>query len=91
MAWKVEFEQKAQKDLAKLTPAIADRILNFLEERVVDRGDPRMTGSALQGAKLGNLWRYRVGDYRVVCDIQDKVLTVLVVKVGKRGSIYKGK
>jgi len=91
LAWKIEFEQKAQKELAKLTPEIADRILSFLEERVVDRGDPRMIGSALQGAKLGNLWRYRVGDYRVVCDIQDKVLTVLVVKVGKRGSIYKGK
>ncbi|EGP58991.1 hypothetical protein Agau_C102033 [Agrobacterium tumefaciens F2] len=51
--------------------------------------DPRQTGSALQGSELGNFWRYRVGDYRIICDIQDHKLVVLVVEIGHRREIYR--
>lgn len=89
MAWRIEFEKQAEKELAKLDPAVARRILDFLEERVVGRDDPRSAGSALQGAKLGNLWRYRVGSYRIICDLQDDVCVVLVVRVAKREIVYR--
>ncbi len=89
MAWRIEFEKQAEKELAKLDPAVARRILDFLEERVAGRDDPRSVGSALQGAKLGNLWRYRVGSYRIICDLQDDVCVVLVVRVAKREIVYR--
>lgn len=89
MAWRIEFEKQAEKELARLDPVAARRILNFLEERVAGRDDPRSVGSALQGAKLGNLWRYRVGSYRIICDLQDDVCVVLVVRVAKREIVYR--
>jgi len=89
LAWRIEFEKQAEKELAKLDPAVARRILDFLEERVAGRDDPRSVGSALQGAKLGNLWRYRVGSYRIICDLQDDVCVVLVVRVAKREIVYR--
>ena len=89
MAWRIEFEKQAEKELAKLDPAVAKRILDFLESRVIMRDDPRSTGSALQGARLGNLWRYRVGDYRIICDLKDDVCVVLVVRVAKREIVYR--
>ena len=89
MAWRIEFEKQAEKELAKLDPAVARRILDFLEERVAGRDDPRSLGTALQGAKLGSLWRYRVGSYRIICDLQDDVCVVLVVRVAKREIVYR--
>ncbi|MDP3230930.1 MAG: type II toxin-antitoxin system RelE/ParE family toxin, partial [Acidovorax sp.] len=80
MAWKVEFDGAAEHDLDKLDPQVARRILSFLFERVSKLDDPRSIGEALKGSKLGNLWKYRVGDYRVISDIQDGALRVLVVR-----------
>lgn len=89
MAWTIEFEDKARKQLKKLAKREAERIVSYLEERVIVLDNPREQGEALQGARLGHLWRYRVGDYRVVCDIQDKKLIVLVVDVDHRRQVYR--
>lgn len=89
MAWKVEFDGAAEHDLDKLDPQVARRILSFLFERVSKLDDPRSIGEALKGSKLGDLWKYRVGDYRVISDIQDGALRVLVVRVGNRREVYR--
>lgn len=86
MAWRIELTETAAKQLSKLGKPDAKRITAFLRERVVD--DPRATGKALTGP-LGGLWRYRVGDYRLVCEIQDAMLRVLVVKIGNRREVYR--
>jgi len=79
----------ADRDLDKLDPQHARRILRFLLERVAHLDNPRSLGEPLQGQRLGEFWRYRVGDYRLVCSIQDDRLLVLVVKVGHRRDIYR--
>ena len=89
MAWKVEFDGAAEHDLDKLDPQVARRILSFLFERVATLDDPRSIGEALKGSALGDFWKYRVGDYRVIASIQDAVLTVLVVRVGNRRDVYR--
>jgi mRNA interferase RelE/StbE len=89
MAWQVELSSQAQRNLDQLDQPIAKRILSFLYERLAALDDPRSIGEALKGSRLGNLWRYRVGDYRVVCDLQDKRLRVLVVKIGNRRDVYR--
>ena len=89
MAWKVELDKSAEKELDKLDRQTAKRILVFLNERVSKRDDPRSIGEALKGAKLGNLWKYRVGDYRIIADIQDKVLRIYVLRLGNRREIYR--
>ena len=88
MAWTIEYAETAKKQLRKLDKPAARRIVDFLDERVAPSDDPRELGKALQGS-LGSLWRYRVGDYRVLCDIQDGVLTVLVLQVGNRREVYR--
>ncbi|EGO80826.1 Putative toxin-like plasmid stability protein [Xylella fastidiosa EB92.1] len=67
---------------------MARRIVDFMDERIAGLENPRSSGKALTGP-LGGFWRYRVGDFRVVCAIQDSVLRVLVVRVGHRGEIYR--
>jgi mRNA interferase RelE/StbE len=89
LAWSIEFETAAKKDLAKLDKQIAKRITDFLRNRVASLESPRSIGHALTGSELGNFWRYRVGDYRIICDIQDKILTIHVVSVGNRREIYR--
>lgn len=89
MIWKIEFDEAAKKDMAKLDKQVSKRIIKFLRERIATSDDPRNIGQALKGSKLGNFWRYRVGDYRIVCDIQDHSLKILVVKVGNRGNVYR--
>ena len=88
MAWAIEYAETAKKQLRKLDKIAARRIIDFMDERVASRDDPRGIGKALKGP-LGELWRYRVGDFRVICDIQDKVLTVLVLQVGNRREVYR--
>ncbi|SDY78858.1 type II toxin-antitoxin system RelE family toxin [Nitrosomonas halophila] len=88
MAWRIELTETANKQLAKLDKAEARRITIFLRERLAATDDPRNTGKALSGL-LGGLWRYRVGDYRLICEIQDGVLCVLVLKIGNRREVYK--
>lgn len=88
MAWKIEYAETAKKQLRKLDKLTARRIVDFMDERVALSEDPRGMGKALKGP-LGDLWRYRVGDFRVICDIQDAVLTILVLQVGNRREIYR--
>jgi mRNA interferase RelE/StbE len=75
--------------LAKLDRTTAARIMRFLDDRVAASGDPRSLGKALTGPE-GEFWRYRIGDYRAVARIQDQRVTVLVVRVGHRGTVYRG-
>lgn len=89
MAWRVEVDAGARKDLEKLDKQIARRLIAFLRERVAQLEDPRSIGEALHGSKLGDFWRYRVGDYRIICDIQDQYLLVLALRVGHRREVYR--
>ena len=88
MAWQIDYTSTALKQLTKLDKPAAKRIIDFMDERIAVLKDPRDTGKALTGAMLGAYWRYRVGDFRVICDIQDKTLCVLVVEVGGRKDVY---
>lgn len=89
MAWKVELDPAAERELDKLDPQIARRILKFLHSRIAPLDDPRSLGEALKGSKLGDLWKYRVGDYRLIADIQDGRLRILIVRVGNRREVYR--
>lgn len=88
MAWTIDYTQTALNQLRKLDKQSARRILDFMDERIAQRDDPRSTGKALTGP-LGGLWRYRVGDFRVICEIQDGELRVLVVELGNRREVYR--
>ena len=89
MAWTIIFSEVAKKNLAKMDAQIALRLTAFMRERVAKVENPRSLGQALQGSELSGLWRYRVGDYRIVCEIQDKRLVVLVLRVGHRREVYR--
>ena len=89
LAWRIEFEDAALKELAKLDKPVARRILAFLRERVAALDDPRSIGEALKGSKLGEFWKYRVGDYRIIANIEDGVMRILVLKVGNRREVYR--
>ncbi len=89
MAWQIEFDDKAKKDLAGVDKTVAKRITAFLRERVAQLDDPRSIGEALKGSKLGAFWKYRVGDYRIIASIEDDVLRVLVVRIGNRRDVYR--
>ena len=89
MIWTIEYHTLVQKEMRKINPETRQRIRSFLHERLAALDDPRQTGAALQGSELGNFWRYRVGDYRIICDIQDRKLVVLVVEIGHRREIYR--
>ena len=89
MAWQVELSSEADRELKKLDPQHARRILEFLHKRVARLDDPRSIGAALQGSRLGEFWRYRVGPYRVICKIEDDRLIVLVLRIGHRRDIYR--
>ena len=88
MAWKIEFERAAQKELEKLDKPVARRILKFLYQRVAKLDNPRKIGERLQGT-LSEFWRYRVGDYRVICSLENDRLAVLVLRIGHRREVYK--
>lgn len=88
MAWTIDYAETAKKELRKLDKQTARRIVDFMDERIAGLENPRSTGKALTGP-LGGLWRYRVGDCRVICDIQDGALRVLVVRVGNRRDVYR--
>lgn len=87
--WTIEFAESAAKSLAKLDPAIARRIIRFLRERLATSPDPRKLGAALKGTEFGEFWKYRVGDYRVIADIQDRRVRILVVRIGNRKDVYR--
>jgi mRNA interferase RelE/StbE len=89
LAWLIEFEKEAEKELRKLNKQVARRILKFLRQRVAVLDNPRSIGEALTGSTLGDYWKYRVGDYRIVADIQDARVCVQVVRLGNRREIYR--
>jgi len=88
MGWQVKFERSAERELSKLDPQAARRILAFLHGRVAMLDDPRSIGEALKGAKLGAFWKYRVGDYRIIANIEDAEVCVLVLRIGNRREVY---
>jgi mRNA interferase RelE/StbE len=85
--WTIEFDERAQRELSKLDKPIAKRIRRFLEDRIAQSEDPRAFGKPLQH-NLAGKWRYRVGDYRILCNIEDDKLIVLVVEVDHRRYVY---
>ncbi|MFZ9621737.1 MAG: type II toxin-antitoxin system RelE family toxin [Prochlorococcaceae cyanobacterium] len=87
MGWTVELSSGAERQLRKLDPDTARRLGNYLRTLVAETSDPRVRGKALTGPMTG-LWRYRVGDYRLVCELIDQRLVVLVVRLGHRSRIY---
>ncbi len=88
MAWTIEITRTAEKQIAKLHRQAQQAIVRFLRERLAGTDNPRQWGRPLQGEKRG-LWRYRVGDYRLICDIQDERITVMVLQVGNRKDVYR--
>ncbi len=88
MNWAYRFDERALKELRKLGHQAQRDILAYLDARVAGRADPRRVGKALK-ADLAGLWRYRVGDYRVLCQIKDNELLVLVIAVGHRKDVYR--
>jgi len=89
LAWTIEFDEAAVRRLRKMAPREARRIRDCLRDRIAPLADPRQTGKSSKGATLGTLLRYRVGDHRVICDLQDKRLVVLVVEIGHRREVYR--
>lgn len=89
LGWRIELLDPVKKDLAKLDKPVARRIVGFLRERIAPLEDPRALGQALRGARLGELWKYRVGDFRIIVRLEDDQLCVLVVKVGHRREVYR--
>jgi len=88
LVWIIEYTDTAKKQLKKLDKQTAKRILDYMDERIIESKNPRSAGKVLTGS-LGGLWRYRVGDCRIICEIQDNALRVLVVKIGHRREVYR--
>ena len=89
MAWRIEFEPDAARELRKLDRPVQQRLLGFLRLRVAPLEDPRAVGEALAGQRLGAFWKYRVGDWHLICDIQDERIVVRVLRVGHRREAYR--
>ena len=89
MVWTIKYTASATKQLKKVDKAVALRLLDYMDNRVALADDPRSLGRALVGPRLGDYWRYRVGDLRVICSIQDGQLCILVIQLGNRREIYK--
>jgi mRNA interferase RelE/StbE len=86
--WAIAITRTAEKQIRKLDRQAQQSILIFLRDRLQPAGNPRQWGKPLQGDK-GGLWRYRVGDCRLICDIQDEKITVLVLRVDHRNNVYR--
>lgn len=89
MAWTIEFAESAAKQLRKLDSGIARPITSYLRERVASALDPRFLGAALKGDELGQFWRYRVSDYRIVVEIHVHAIRILVVRLGHRRDVCR--
>lgn len=88
MSWKIEWDEKAVKELKKLGQKEQREIITYLKKRIATKEDPRRFGKPLGYEKFG-LWRYRVGNCRVICHIEDERLKVLVIRVGQRKEVYE--
>ena len=89
MAWIIKYTESSSKQLKKLDRQTALRVLDYMDERVAVVADPRTLGKSLKGPKMGEYWRYRVGDIRGICSILDGQLTVLVIEIGNRREVYR--
>ena len=87
-AWSIELARDAARELDELDGQAAKRILKFLNERLAKRDNPRELGEALKG-ELAELWKYRVGDYRIIANIDDRLIRILVVRIGNRREVYR--
>ncbi len=88
MAWTLEYSRTARKFIEKLDPQTQRRIHGLMEGRVAFLDNPRDAGKPLKGP-LATFWVYRVGDYRIICDMKDDKLVILVVTIGHRGDVYR--
>jgi len=86
---RVEFDPGALDDLKRLDRPVQQRLVGFLRNRVASLDNPRSIGEALSGARLSSYWRYRVGDWRIVCDIQDERIVVRVLRICNRRDVYR--
>ena len=89
MVWIIKYTESSSKQLKKLDKQTALRVLDYLDERVAVLANPRSLGKNLKGPKVGEYWRYRVGDIRVICNIVDGQMTVLVIEIGNRREVYR--
>jgi mRNA interferase RelE/StbE len=89
MAWKVELSPRADQQLSKLDPQQSRRILKFRSARLAALENPRSIGQALHGQRFGEFWKYRVGDYRLICKIEDVRILILVLQIGHRRDVYR--
>jgi mRNA interferase RelE/StbE len=89
MAWSIELDPRARRELDRLDPQVGRRISRFLFERIAPLENPRSIGDALKGTELGDLWKYRVGDYRIIASIEDKLVRILIVRIGNRREVYR--
>ena len=89
MVWRVELTDSAAKQLRKLDAQTAKRILVFLRDRLSALDDPRGIGEALRGKELGDFWKYRVGDWRIIADLEDGVMMITVIRIGNRRDVYR--
>ena len=89
MVWRIEVSETAEKQLAKLDTTVAKRLRSFLRERLASLEDPRSIGQALRDSELGEFWKYRVGDWRLICQIKDAKILITVVRLGNRREVYR--
>jgi mRNA interferase RelE/StbE len=89
MAWRIEVSDSAAKQLRKLDPQVARRILTFLRDRIAPLDDPRILGEALRGKDLGDFWKYRAGDWRIIADLDDGVMLITVNRLGNRRDVHR--
>lgn len=89
MTWKITFEESAKKELLTLDRKAQTEIVHYLRNRIATDQDPRRFGDPLR-KELAGLWKYRIGNYRVICDIKDEEVTVLIIRIGHRGKVYGG-
>ena len=89
MVWRIEFDPRAVKELSKFDRIIQQRIIKVLRDRIATLDDPRSIGEALRGEELGRFWKYRIGAYRVICDIRDEDIVILVIRIGDRKEVYE--
>jgi mRNA interferase RelE/StbE len=89
MEWSIELTPKADRQLNRLDQQIVRRINRFIFQRIALLEDPRSIGEALKGTEFGELWKYRVGDYRIIASIEDKLVRILIVRVGNRREVYR--
>ena len=86
MSWKIDIDSTASKYLAKIDKSIRQKLIKAINQ-LTELDNPRKLGKALQGKYVG-FWRYRIGDYRIICEIKDEIITILIIKIGHRKEIY---